>query len=146
MYYTKKSITGEIRLDELDLSTISNTDSLIHRCGMIVTVKVWARYPNAKALVVFMYHLWDENFRNRMAKIISVPKRQVKCALMGDIRKIRHLIIHKNSVVPQNFSAKIEFLSQIWDLEPGELIITEKMIHSLMEQINAIRVQINSST
>ena len=41
-----KLITGEIRLDELGLSTISNTDSLIHRYGMIVTVKVWARYPN----------------------------------------------------------------------------------------------------
>ena len=97
---------------------------------------------HAKALVVFMYHLWDENFRNRIAKIISVPKRQVKCALMGDIRQVRHLIIHKNSVVPQNFSAKLEFLSQIWDLEPRELTITEKMVHSLMEQINAIRVQI----
>ena len=101
---------------------------------------------HAKALVVFMYHLWDENFRNRIAKIISVPKRQVKCALMGDIRQVRHLIIHKNSVVPQNFSAKLEFLSQIWDLEPRELTITEKMVHSLMEQINAIRVQINPST
>lgn len=101
---------------------------------------------HAKALVVFMYHLWDENFRNRIADIISVPKRQVKCALMGDIRRVRHLIIHKNSVVPQNFSAKLELLSQIWDLEPGELIITEKMVHSLMEQINAIHVQINSGT
>ena len=101
---------------------------------------------HAKAFVVLIYHLWDENFRDRIASVMSVPKKQVECILMGDIRQIRHLIIHKNSVVPQNFSAGLEFLPQIWNLKPGKLIITEKMVHSLMEQINAIRVQINYST
>lgn len=101
---------------------------------------------HAKAFVVLMYHLWDENFRNRIASLMSMPKKQVECILMGDIRQIRNLIIHKNSVVPQNFSAKLEFLPHIWDLKPGKLAITEKMVYSLMEQINAIRVQINYST
>ena len=77
---------------------------------------------------------------------MSVSKRQVECSLMGAIRLVRNLIIHENSVVPQHFSAKLELLSQIWNLEPGELAITEKMVQSLMEQINAICVQIDPGT
>lgn len=97
---------------------------------------------HAKALIVLMYHRWDENFRKRIANVMSVPQRQVECCLMGDIRLVRNLIIHKNSIVPHNFSTRLELLPEIWSLEPGELTITEKMVHSLMEQINAIWVRI----
>ena len=98
---------------------------------------------HAKAFVVFVYHSWDEYFRQRIARLMSVSQSQVECTLMGDIRQVRNLIIHKKSLVPRNFSTKLTLLSQIWDLEPGDLKITEKMLHSFMEQLNAIRVEVN---
>lgn len=103
---------------------------------------------HAKALLVLIYHRWCENFRKRIADIMSVPPNQVECDLMGDIRRVRNLIIHENSVIPRNFPTKLELLPEIesWSLEPGELTITEKMVHSLMEQINAIRVRITPGT
>lgn len=99
---------------------------------------------HAKAFVVFIYHLWEENYRQRIANAMSVSKDRVDCALMGDIRRVRNVIIHDDSVVTKNFPCKLKLLSQIWDLNPGELRITEKMLHSCMEQLNAIRIQITS--
>lgn len=99
---------------------------------------------HAKAFVVFIYPLWEENYRQRIANAMSVSKDRVDCALMGDIRHVRNLIVHDSSVVTRDFPCKLTLLSQIWDLKPGELRITEKMLHSCMEQLNAIRIQITS--
>ena len=100
----------------------------------------------AKALVVMMYLRWDEYFRPRIADILSVNKNAVKSDLMGDIRHLRISIIHKNSVLPSNFNDKLTYLPHIWRLNREQLTITEPMVHSLMEQINAIRVRVDPGT
>ena len=101
---------------------------------------------HAKAFVVLIYHLWDEKYRPAIGSLLSVdPTKQVLCDLMGDVRLVRNLIIHSDSVVPQRFVHRLTMLQEIWNLQPGELKLTEKMIHSLMEQINAIRVNIAAS-
>ena len=97
---------------------------------------------HANALVVFIYHLWDDNFRKKIADVLSISKNEVECDLMGDVREIRHRIIHNQSDIPQNLPNKLKILSHIWNIAPGELRISSNMIHSLMEQINAIRVKI----
>lgn len=96
----------------------------------------------SKQFIVFVYHLWDENFRDKIADSLSISKKQVECDLMGDIRHIRNSIIHKNSDIRQKDLNHLKILSQIWDLKPAKLVISRKMIHSLMEQINALCVKI----
>ena len=93
-----------------------------------------------------MYLRWDEYFRPRIADILSVNKNAVKSDLMGDIRHLRISIIHKNSVLPSNFNDKLTYLPHIWRLNREQLTITEPMVHSLMEQINAIRVRVDPGT
>ncbi len=100
----------------------------------------------AKMLIVFIYHLWEDNCRNKIADSLSISKDRVECDLMGDIRKIRHSIIHKNSVVSQKLPNNLKILPQIWNIQPGLLIISENMVQSLMEQINALRVKIKSDS
>ena len=99
---------------------------------------------HGKALLILIYHRWCEHFRKRIADAMSVPIDQVECDLMGDIRLVRNMIIHENSVISHGFSTKLKLLPEIkhWNLEPGALTITEKMVHSLMEQINAIQVRV----
>ena len=99
---------------------------------------------NAKALVVMMFHRWDEHFRYLISQVLSVRKCTVECDLMGDVRHVRNVIIHDNSDIPRNFTAKLKILCQIWNLQPGKLRLTEQMIHSLMEQINAVRVRVEA--
>ena len=97
---------------------------------------------HAKAFIVFIYHLWDENYRNALARVLSVNCEQLQCSLLGDIRHVRNLIIHENSCVPDSFSDKLELLPELWRFQPGELRLTGTMIHSLMEQLNALRVNV----
>ena len=94
----------------------------------------------AKSLVVVIYHLWNEYYRPRIAKAVSAEPNQVVCELLGDIRKVRNLIIHESSILPDSFSDALVFLPQIWSFESTELTITRDMVHSLMEQLNALRL------
>ena len=95
----------------------------------------------AKSLVVVIYYLWDEHYRPGIAKAVSAVPAQVECTLLGDIRRVRNLIIHKNSVMSESFPT-LSFLSQIWNLKPGEIKITSEMVTSLLEQVNALRLTI----
>ena len=86
-----------------------------------------------KALLVMLYHRWEEFYRHRIGQAFGVRKNDVHCVLMGDVRRVRNLIVHDNAVVSGEFSCA--FLEQIWGpFVPGELRMTDPMIHSLMER------------
>ena len=94
-----------------------------------------------KSLVVMLYHRWDEWYRYRIGEALGLCKDDVRCTLMGEVRLLRNLIVHKSSVVPDGFS--VPFLSRIWGgIDTGNLVITDGMVHALMEQFNAIRVEV----
>ena len=97
---------------------------------------------HAKALIVVIFHLWEEYYRPSIATALTVKHDQVESSLMGDIRLVRNLIIHAKSMIPDEFSTRLELLPKIWSLEPGELKNTEEMVHSWMEQLNAIHLRI----
>lgn len=98
----------------------------------------------AKMLIAFTYRLWESNFRPQIAKSLSVSEDRVKSDLMGDIRLIRNCIIHRKSAFTQELPKRLKIFSQVWNIEsaPGQLHFSRDMIHSLLEQINAMRVTI----
>ena len=96
----------------------------------------------ANAFIVLVYSLWEENYRQKLADAIGVAKDAIACDLMGEVRHVRTWIVHDNSVAPHDRRLKCPMLTQLWAFEPGELAITEKMLHSLMEQVNALRVKV----
>ena len=97
---------------------------------------------HAKAVIVFIYHLWDESYRVRIADSLGVKPCKVTCDLMGDLREIRNAIIHNSSIIEEKTLQKLKFLLGIWRIESAELVVTGTMLHALMEQLNAIRVDI----
>ena len=93
-----------------------------------------------KALIVMLYHRWEESYRYRIGEVLGLRKDDVRCTLMGELRLPRNLIVHENGVVLDSFSAP--FLSRIWGgIGPGHFVSTDRMVHALMEQLNAIRVE-----
>ncbi len=121
----------------------STTSSILHK-DLLEMLEPGGKFESqlSKQFIVFVYHLWSENFRDKIAESLSISKDQVECDLMEDIRRIRNRIIHWNAVVRLKDLNHLKILSQIWDLKPGELLISNNMIHSLMEQINALYVKI----
>ena len=123
-----KSIIGQMRQGELS------------QC-----LKVGGEFENnlAKFFVVVTYHLWDEKYRQSIARVLSVNSKRVECELMGDLRIIRNIIIHNDSAITTKHLRKLEFLPGIWSLHQGNLVISQNMMHSLIEQLNAIRLTVS---
>lgn len=95
---------------------------------------------HAKAFIVLVYSLWEDNFRVQIANKLPINEKEndrVKSNLMGDIRYIRHHIVHP--------SAKIGNLKVLPEKSWKRTVqygITEPAIGVLMEQINAIEIKI----
>ena len=94
-----------------------------------------------KAFMVMLYHRWDEWYRHRISRALGLRKKEdVRCTLMGELRLLRNLIVHENAIIPQGFS--VPLLSRIWGgIATSHIVITDRMIHALMEQLNAMRVE-----
>lgn len=88
-----------------------------------------------KSLLVTMYSLWDEVYRHNVAEAAGIESKYIECPLMGDLRKIRHIIIHHKSIVPET---GINFEILEWQLSSGKLEITYEMF---LEFNDAVRGQ-----
>ena len=96
----------------------------------------------AIAFIVLVYALWEENYRRKVADAFGVAKGAIACDLMGEIRHVRTWIVHGDSLAPHDSRVKCPMLTRMWKLKPGQLAVTDEMLHSLMEQINALRIEL----
>ena len=96
----------------------------------------------AKAFLTAIYAQWDENCRPAIAAELGVEAKSVKCDLMGDLRIVRHCIVHGKSILT-NEAIRIKELT--WQLSPGELRVTRRMFADLIDQINRMIVRLESS-
>ena len=95
-----------------------------------------------KALLIRIYAEWDERYRHEMAEEFSVKAKAVRCDLMGDLRRVRHWIVHSKSVVELDAS-KIVVVP--WKLTAGDaFLITSAMFREFANCINAMHVQIDA--
>ena len=85
-----------------------------------------------KSLLCTVYALWDEVYRHRLSEAIDIEPRYIECPLMGDLRKVRHCIIHSKSTVPVR---GFEFEELTWELSPGKLTITYDMFLELNDLV-----------
>ena len=93
----------------------------------------------AKSFLTSIYSAWDEFYRHQIAKEVGVDQKSVKSSLMGDLRLIRHCIVHKKSIITDEIE-KFEELS--WKLPPGPFQVSELMFQSFIEQVNRMAVRI----
>ena len=98
---------------------------------------------STKALLVFMYSLWEETIRGNIADALQVKRCRVRCDLMGDLRHVRNFVVHHHEGTKQDYVGGAKLLPQIWPTFPDDEKITAKMLHGFMEQLNAIIVEIS---
>ncbi|WP_116867495.1 hypothetical protein [Pseudomonas syringae] len=85
-----------------------------------------------KSLLCSIYSLWDETYRHKISKAAGVEASTLIAPLMGDLRKIRHCILHNKSTIPEN-GYQFEVLD--WKLAPGALAITAEMFREFIDMI-----------
>lgn len=94
----------------------------------------------AKSFITAIYSEWDEIYRQKLALESRTDAKLLKCDLMGDIRLVRHCIVHKKSKVTDEHT-KIKELK--WSLSPGILVVTKEMFSMLIDQINQMLVRVD---
>lgn len=95
----------------------------------------------AKSIIVTIYTEWDEIYRPKIAAEVGTETKKVMCDLMGDLRFIRHCLIHKKSIVDKNCT-KFKILT--WSFSEGqELKVSQAMFAEFIDCINTMSVKIN---
>lgn len=94
----------------------------------------------AKSILVLLYAHWEEYYRPQLATAIGVLPEQVRSDLLGDLRLIRHCVVHAKSVVT-NEHERIKVLS--WPTSVGPLVITENMVTEFIELTHELVVSVD---
>ena len=95
----------------------------------------------AKALLVLIYQLWEEDARYRLARTLGIDKCRITCSLFSDVRHVRNDIIHANGQMRS--WDKLEILRDIWDVRQHIMWqLSFDMIRSLMQHINDLEISI----
>jgi hypothetical protein len=118
--------------------------SVMSAAKAVASAKRDGEFPDilAKALLVRIYAEWDERFRHEIAQEFSVDAKKVLSDLMGDIRRVRHWIVHGKSVVEADVS-EIRVLP--WKLSQGDTLhVTSAMFRELADRLNNMQVTINT--
>ena len=97
---------------------------------------------NRQSYLVFIYHLWDEYYRNEIAKVLGLEsKNKIYCDLLGDIRQLRNCIIHDHGILNAGHLRQMTTLPRIWGLQPGELLLTWEMMTDLLAEFGTLMVR-----
>ena len=86
------------------------------------------------AIVVFIFATWDEEIRPRMARIRGVEPRAVKLDEMGDLRILRHAIIHNSGTVTTSEHAKLKVMTDLCQPD-AKLTFNHDQMHTLFVHV-----------
>jgi hypothetical protein len=94
----------------------------------------------AKGVLCMTYAHWESYVRSALARDADVKVDSVRCDLMGDLRRIRHCVLHENSRIT-NRTRHMQVLD--WHLSEGEhLIVSDKELEDFARQIYGIAVRV----
>jgi hypothetical protein len=92
-----------------------------------------------KSLLCTIYALWDETYRPKIAAVFGGKPSEIIAPLMGDLRQIRHCILHNKSVVPDG---GLSFEVIPWALTPGRLALTVDQFRDFVVLVRtSLRIQ-----
>jgi hypothetical protein len=65
---------------------------------------------HARAAIVFVYAFWDEEIRPRLARARGVGAREIGSDIFGDLRHLRHAILHNKGKLTDLAYSKLKVL------------------------------------
>lgn len=68
---------------------------------------------HARAVLIFLFTFWEDQYRPRLASAKNVELNRVKSDVMGDLRIIRHAILHAKGIVRSEEHRRIRKLGHL---------------------------------
>lgn len=85
---------------------------------------------HARAVLVFLFTYWEDEIRPRLAACRGVEKNAVQSDIMGDLRTIRHAILHSKGIFRADKHKTLKVL--------GTLVEVDKPLHIAYEDMHKI--------
>lgn len=133
IYYGDGSVGGEI--------SVAHVTTLAERIARNADTGQNAIIVGNMALVA-IYSYWEDNSRERIAAVKGVPRDQLVSDVMGDIRHLRHAIIH-NRAVANNVVAKSRVLT--WFAAGDDIFLNEQMFVQMISCVRSYLHELRSS-
>ena len=89
---------------------------------------------HSQAVLVFLYAYWDEEIRHRLATLKKVESREIKSNIMGDLRLLRHDILHNKGILSPKYHKRLKKL--------GDMFVADQPVHISYESMHRIFVLI----
>ena len=67
---------------------------------------------HARSAIIFVFAFWDEEIRPRLARARGIEVRDVVVDVFGDLRLLRHAILHNKGVMTAAAHAKLKVLNE----------------------------------
>jgi hypothetical protein len=75
---------------------------------------------HARAAIIFLYAYWDEEVRPGLARALGIATKEITSDIFGDLRLIRHAILHNKGVLAKAAWQKLEVLGE--HFAPDDLV------------------------
>jgi len=82
---------------------------------------------HARSIIVFLYTYWEDEIRPRLAKAKGIKTNQIISDIMGDLRILRHTILHTKAILQVQKHRKLKKLADLFSTEVPLLVSHEKM-------------------
>ncbi len=90
----------------------------------------------AHGTINWIYSLWNEEYRAKVAAELELEVGDVMCDVMGDLRIIRNFIVHDNAVADR----RVDRLKVLRWIKEGPLVFVGDDMDQLQCAINAMEV------
>lgn len=82
---------------------------------------------HARAIIIFLFTFWEEEIRPRLAAARSVERNEIKSDIMGDLRELRHAVLHAKGILRQDKHAKLKVLKDMFTADSRLALPQERM-------------------
>lgn len=82
-----------------------------------------------QAIVIFVFTYWDYVTRHELALSLGVEKNEILLPIAGDLRLLRHAIIHDGGVLSGASHKRLEVLGEYFRPDQGVIFPHDRMHH-----------------
>jgi len=72
---------------------------------------------HARAVLVFLFTYWEDEIRPRLASCSGVELNAVRSDIMGDLRTVRHAILHSKSILRADKHKGLKILGNLFEVD-----------------------------
>ncbi len=89
---------------------------------------------HSQAILVFLFTYWEESIRQRLADAKEVDKNDIKSEVMGDLRIVRHAVLHAKATISRKEFGRMKRLMDIFEPET-EINVSYDDMHKIFYMV-----------